>query len=203
MADNIYKSKGTVDNRDRNGITGRKSAVFWLFGLSGSGKSAISTKAEQRLFEKGVLCYRLDGDDLRSGLNADLGFSKEDRSENIRRAAEVAKLMADAGLIVISTFITPLEENRKTAAGIIGGYYNGVYIKCNMDNCIKRDPKGLYKMAMKGEIDDFTGVSAPFEEGGDGIFTIDTVENDEDECVDILVGYILKKTEMKNVDKSD
>lgn len=203
MADNIYKSKGTVDNRDRNSITGRKSAVFWLFGLSGSGKSAISTKAERSLFEKGVLCYRLDGDNLRSGLNADLGFSKEDRSENIRRAAEVAKLMADAGLIVISSFITPLEENRRAASDIIGGYYKGVYIKCDIENCIKRDPKGLYKRAMEGEIDNFTGVSAPFEEGGDGIFTIDTVENDEDECVGMLVEYILKKTELKDVDITD
>ncbi|MFO7610940.1 MAG: adenylyl-sulfate kinase [Clostridia bacterium] len=194
MEKNIFSFEGNICGRDRAGIAGRLGMVFWLYGLSGSGKSVISRLAEEKLFSMGILCYRLDGDNLRIGLNSDLGFSEKDRDENIRRAAETAKLLADAGIIVISAFITPLEENRKTANDILGSLYNGVYVKCDIRTCIERDPKGLYKRAASGEIEDFTGISAPFEEGCGDELVIDTVLHDANECADILVKFILDKT---------
>ncbi len=192
MGCNIFYSNGNINETDREKLTGVKGGVFWLFGLSGSGKSAISRKVEEILVNRGILSFRLDGDNLRSGLNSDLGFSKEDRYENIRRAAETAKLMAGAGVVVLATFITPLKENRKAAENILGPYYNGVYIKCSLETCKNRDPKGLYQKAMKGEIPQFTGVSSPFEEPAGNIFTIDTDNIDEDACVSMLVKYVME-----------
>ncbi|MBN2558076.1 MAG: adenylyl-sulfate kinase [Clostridia bacterium] len=197
MEKNIFSFEGSIRGHDRAGITGRLGMAFWLYGLSGSGKSVISRLAEEKLFSMGILCYRLDGDNLRSGLNSDLGFSKKDRDENIRRAAETAKLLADAGVIVISAFITPLEKNRITAKNILGGLYNGVYIKCDIRTCIERDPKGLYKKAVSGEIEDFTGISAPFDEKSGDDLVIDTVLHNADECADILVRHILSKTALE------
>lgn len=190
MNENIFYSDGNIDEEDRQKLTGHRGGVFWFFGLSGSGKSAITRIAEEMLNEKGILCFRLDGDNLRSGLNSDLGFSIEDRKENIRRAAEAAKLMAKAGIVVLSTFITPLNENRESAQKILGDYYHGIYVKCSVDVCEKRDPKGLYKKAKKGEIKDFTGVSAPFEEPDQCSFTINTEINNEKECAIAAVEYI-------------
>lgn len=190
MGNNIYYSKGNIGDADRENLTGHKGKVFWFFGLSGSGKSAISRAVEENLIKQGVLCFRLDGDNLRSGLNSDLGFSKEDRLENIRRAAETAKLLAEAGVVVLATFITPLIENRDTAKKILGDYYNPMYVKCSVDTCKNRDPKGLYERAINGEIPDFTGVSAPFEEPVDKIFTINTDTTDEKTSVEIAEEYI-------------
>ena len=192
LACNIFYSNGNINEKDREKLTGFKGGVFWLFGLSGSGKSAISRKVEEILINRGILSFRLDGDNLRSGLNSDLGFSKEDRYENIRRAAETAKLMAGAGVVVLATFITPFKENREAAKNILGAYYNGVYIKCSLETCMSRDPKGLYQRAMKGEISRFTGVSAPFEEPDGNIFTINTDALDEDESVSMLVEHVMK-----------
>lgn len=190
MNENIFYSKGNIGDKDRWKLTGHRGGVFWFFGLSGSGKSAITQAAEVMLTQNGILCFRLDGDNLRSGLNSDLGFSKADRSENIRRAAEAAKLLAKAGIVVLATFITPLNENREAARKILEEYYYGIYVKCSVDVCEKRDPKGLYKKAKKGEIPYFTGVSAPFEEPDDYNFVINTEEKNEIACAKAAVGYI-------------
>jgi adenylylsulfate kinase len=191
LSENIFYSKGNVTDKDRENLTGHKGGVFWFFGLSGSGKSAISKAVEVNLNIAGINAFRLDGDNLRRGLNNDLGFSKEDRFENIRRAAETAKLLAQAGVVVLAAFITPLEENRKTAKDILGEYYNGIYVKCRLDTCKDRDPKGLYKKAIDGVIPDFTGISAPFDEPKEDVYSIDTDKLDETSCVKAVTEYII------------
>lgn len=191
MSNNIYYSKGNIEDKDRQNLTGHKNRVFWFFGLSGSGKSAISRAVEETLIDNNVLCYRLDGDNLRSGLNSDLGFSKQDRLENIRRAAETAKLLANAGIVVLATFITPLKENRLVAREIIGTNLNEIFVKCSIETCKARDPKGLYKKAISGEIPNFTGVSAPFEEPDECTYVIDTDNFDEKTCAKKATKYIM------------
>ena len=193
MTKNIFPDRGSTSSKDRKKITGVDPHVFWIYGLSGSGKSAIARRAEKTLIENGILCYRLDGDNLRSGLNKDLGFSVEDRIENIRRAANAARLIADAGVVVIATFITPLRENRTMAREIIGGIFNEIYVKCSVDTCSSRDPKGLYVRAFNGEIQDFTGVSSPFEEPDSDVFTIDTEKLNEIEAAEKAVDYITER----------
>lgn len=190
MGKNIYYSTGNIGDEDRKNLTGYKGRVFWFYGLSGSGKSAISRAVEENLISDGVLSFRLDGDNLRSGLNSDLGFSKNDRIENIRRAAETAKLLAQAGVVVLATFITPLIENRLAAQKILGDYFNEIYVKCSIETCKKRDPKKLYDRAIKGEILDFTGISAPFEEPEKDVFIIDTDNLDEKTGVEIATKHI-------------
>lgn len=193
MTKNIFPDRGSVNKEDRSRLTGVKPQVFWFYGLSGSGKSAIARRVEKALIDKGMLCYRLDGDNLRSGLNSDLGFSAEDRIENIRRAANAAKLIADAGVVVIATFITPLRENRIQARRIIGDIFNEVYVKCSVDTCRERDPKGLYVRAFNGEIQEFTGVSSPLEEPDIETFTIDTEKQDEKESAEKAIEYIIER----------
>ena len=191
MGKNIYYSTGNIGDADRKNLTGHNGRVFWFYGLSGSGKSAISRAVEENLTNNGVLSFRLDGDNLRSGLNNDLGFSKNDRIENIRRAAETAKLLAEAGVVVLATFITPLNENRQTAQKILGSYFNEIFVKCSIEICKTRDPKGLYARAIKGEIPDFTGISAPFEEPDNDVFVIDTDNLDEKICVENATKHIM------------
>lgn len=191
MTKDIFPDRGNVNSNERAEITGVNPRVFWFYGLSGSGKSAIAGKVEKALIEKDILCYRLDGDNLRGGLNKDLGFSVEDRIENIRRAANVAKLIADAGVVVLATFITPLKKNRAQAKEIIGDIFEEVYIKCSVDTCSNRDPKGLYIRAFNGEVQDFTGVSSPFEEPDEMVFTIDTERLDEKESIAVALEYII------------
>jgi len=193
MTENIFPDKGSIGFKERSDITGVNPRVFWFYGLSGSGKSAIAKKVEVMLINQGILCYRLDGDNLRGGLNSDLGFSPEDRKENIRRAANAASLIADAGVVVLAAFITPLEENRKQAGNIIGRLFEEVYVKCTVDTCRQRDPKGLYVRAFNGEIQDFTGVSSPFEEPDENVFTIDTEELGEDESVEKAYRHIIER----------
>ena len=191
MGKNIYYSAGNIAEEDRKNLTGHKGRVFWFYGLSGSGKSAISRTIEENLINSGMLSFRLDGDNLRSGLNSDLGFSKTDRIENIRRAAETAKLLAEAGVVVLATFITPLIENRATAQKILGDYFNEIYVKCSIETCKERDPKRLYERAIKGEIPEFTGISAPFEEPDNDVFIIDTDNLDEKTCVENVTKHIM------------
>jgi adenylyl-sulfate kinase len=137
--------------------------VLWLVGLSGAGKSTIGDALHERLIEEGIQATRLDGDDLRVGLNSDLGFTPEDRSENLRRAAHVAKLFANLGNVTIASFISPLDSDRQRIREILGDQYVEVYIKTSLATCEERDPKGLYKRARSGELKQFTGVSAAFE----------------------------------------
>ena len=192
MGKNIYFSTGNIGDEDRKNLTGHKGKVFWFYGLSGSGKSAISRAVEENLISRGVLSFRLDGDNLRSGLNSDLGFSKMDRIENIRRAAEAAKLLAEAGVVVLATFITPLIENRATAKEILGDYFDEIYVKCSIETCKERDPKGLYERAIKGAIPEFTGISAPFEEPDNDVFILDTDNSDEKTCVENATKHMMK-----------
>ena len=175
--------------RSRTAHNGHPSAVVWLCGLSGSGKSTIANTLEKRLFEMGNRTYVLDGDNTRMGLNKELGFSAVDRLENVRRVAEVAKLMADAGLIVIVSLITPYEEQRKMIREILlDERLLEVYVKCDLETCEQRDPKGLYKKARAGEIKHFTGISDPFEEPANADVVVDSASSDVNECVVTIAG---------------
>ena len=160
----IVKHNFDVSKDHRNKQNGHPSGVIWLYGLSGSGKSTLANKLEKRLFELGNKTYILDGDNTRYGLTKGLGFSREDRDENIRRVAETANLMADAGLIVICSFITPFEQQRELIKTILNNQNQiSVFVDCDIEVCEQRDPKGLYKKARNGEITNFTGISSPFE----------------------------------------
>lgn len=174
----------TITKAHRTGHNGHESAVVWLYGLSGSGKSTIANALEKRLFEMGNHTYCLDGDNTRLGLNKDLGFSSVDRLENVRRVAEVAKLMADAGMIVLVSLITPYEEQRILVKEILKNErFLDVYVECDLATCEQRDPKGLYRKARSGEIPNFTGISDPFEEPVESAFRVNTSQYDRNECV--------------------
>lgn len=163
-ATNITWHQGHVDRADRERIVDQKGVTIWLTGLSACGKSTIAFTLEHALAERGRLAYVLDGDNIRHGLNKNLGFSPEDREENIRRIGEVAKLFTDAGVVAITSFISPYKGDRdKVRALMAPGDFIEVYVQCPVDVCSERDPKGLYKKAIAGEIKDFTGVSAPYE----------------------------------------
>jgi bifunctional enzyme CysN/CysC len=183
------RSKVTPDDRAR--LLRQQATTIWLTGLSGSGKSAIAMELEQRLIEAGHACFVLDGDNIRHGLNRDLGFSPSDRKENIRRIAEVAKLFNDAGLFVITAFISPYREDRNAAREIIGSArFVEVYLSASVDVCERRDPKGLYAKARAGQIAEFTGVSAPYEPPPTPELTIDTGASGLDESVAILFDFL-------------
>lgn len=174
----------TITEAHRTAHNGHPSAVVWLYGLSGSGKSTIANALEKRLFEMGNHTYCLDGDNTRLGLNKDLGFSAIDRLENVRRVAEVAKLMADAGMIVLVSLITPYEEQRSLVKKILKNKrFLDVYVDCDLATCERRDPKGLYKKARAGEIFTFTGISDPFEAPTKEAFRVNSSQYDVNECV--------------------
>ncbi|MEC9490915.1 MAG: adenylyl-sulfate kinase, partial [Halanaerobiales bacterium] len=162
---NINWHDGKIDKAAREKNLGQKGMVIWFTGLSASGKSTIAVEVEKMLFNKGYAVYRLDGDNMRFGLNKDLGFSAADREENIRRIGEVAALFADAGLITLASFISPYQEGRDAARKAAGkDSFIEVYVRAEVDTCAERDPKGLYAKVKSGEIDNFTGISAPYEE---------------------------------------
>ena len=153
-----------VDRAARRARNGHSSAVIWLTGLPAAGKSTLAAGVESGLFARGVQVYGLDGDDLRRGICRDLGFSPEDRSENLRRAGEIAALFADAGMIVLASFISPYRRERDAArAAVAPSPFIEVFVDCPLDECVRRDPKGLYRRALAGDLQDFTGVSAPYE----------------------------------------
>jgi bifunctional enzyme CysN/CysC len=163
---NIFWSEGTVTPKQRYARNGHKGAVVWFTGLSGSGKSTLSHALERELFNLGIQTYILDGDNVRHGLNSNLGFSPDDRVENIRRVAEVAKLMSEAGVVVITAFISPYQADRRRARAVAaeaGVDFYEIYVNADLATCEERDPKGLYKKARSGEIAEFTGISAPYE----------------------------------------
>jgi bifunctional enzyme CysN/CysC len=170
--------------------------VLWFTGLSGAGKSTLAVEIEQRLFRRGYQAYVLDGDNVRRGLNANLGFSPEDRAENIRRVGEVAALMADAGLIVITAFISPYRSDRDRARQAAGSAFHEIYIEADLATCERRDPKGLYKRARKGEIGEFTGISAPYEPPDAPDLVVDTATLTVDECVARILDHIAKHFEI-------
>jgi adenylylsulfate kinase len=163
-ATNIVWHQGAVTREDREKLNGHRGATVWLTGLSGSGKSTIAVDLEKRLLERGVRAYILDGDNIRHGLNKNLGFSPEDRTENIRRIGEVAKLFTDAGLVVLTAFISPYRADRDQVRKIMkDGDFIEVLVDAPVEVCEQRDVKGLYKKARAGEIKEFTGISAPYE----------------------------------------
>ena len=164
MSTNLTKHNFLVSREQREKNNGHPGIVIWFTGLSASGKSTIANKLDVELNKKGLRTYILDGDNVRMGLNKDLGFSPESRKENIRRISEVAKLFADSGAIVMTAFISPYREDRDSARDVIGKDYVEVFVNTPIEECIKRDPKGLYKKAIAGEIKGFTGIDAPYEE---------------------------------------
>ncbi len=193
--DNIYPIFDTlVSKPQKESLLQQKGKVIWMVGLSGSGKSTLARAVENTLHQQQKVTMLLDGDNLRTGVNNNLGFSPEDRTENIRRAAEVAKLFANCGLITICSLISPTEEIRRMAQSIIGDNYYEVYINCPLEVCEQRDVKGLYAKARRGEIPDFTGVSAPFEEPVSPHLRIPTHQQSLEESNTLLVNKILEVT---------
>jgi len=175
VSGNITWSKGKVTAAERSQLMRHDAATIWLTGLSGAGKSTIAYELEKRMFEHGHIVYALDGDNMRHGLNRDLGFTHTDRTENIRRIAEVAKLFNNAGIFVVAAFISPYKADRAMASEIIGAdNFIETYLAAGLDVCEQRDPKGLYKKARAGTICDFTGVSAPYEAPENPALVIDT-----------------------------
>ncbi|MCY6991430.1 adenylyl-sulfate kinase [Staphylococcus argensis] len=188
---NITWHDSEVTKQDRQQLHGHKSATLWFTGLSGSGKSTISVELEKSLFEHKKHVFRLDGDNVRHGLNKNLGFSPEDRQENIRRIGEVSKLMVDAGLITITAFIYPYREDRDNVRAMLDDdEFIEIYTKCSVEECERRDPKGLYKKARTGEIPEFTGISAPYEEPRNPEITIDTEQLDVKDAVTQILNYL-------------
>ncbi|WP_309380484.1 adenylyl-sulfate kinase [Cerasicoccus frondis] len=181
---------------DREAALKQRSHVFWLFGLSGSGKSTLALALERELFNRGLFAQVLDGDNIRSGLNKDLGFSDEDRLENIRRIGEVAKLFKDAGVITITSFICPKEELRQMAKEIVGAEdFSDVYVKASYEQCQERDPKGLYKKVQAGQVKQFTGKDSGFEEPAAPALIIDTENETIEQSVQRLLNYVLERVQ--------
>jgi adenylylsulfate kinase len=193
-ATNITWHQQQVTREDRERLLGQKGVTVWLTGLSGSGKSTIAVAAEEALVSRGRLAYVLDGDNIRHGLNKNLGFSPEDRTENIRRIGEVAKLFTDAGLVVFTSFISPYRADRDLVRSIHdAGRFVEVHVAASVETCESRDVKGLYKKARAGEIKDFTGISAPYEAPEKPELLIDTNGESVEQSVERLVGYLSAK----------
>jgi len=191
MPNNIKWHKGKVTREDRWRLNGHKSALVWFTGLPGAGKSTLSCELEYRLHKRGLRTYILDGDNIRHGLCDDLGFSPEDRRENLRRVGEVARLFVDAGILTIAAFASPYRTDRKKVRNLFKeGEFIEVYVKCPLEICELRDPKGLYKKARKGEIKGLTGLSAPYEAPQEPEIVVETDKMSVDECVEKIMKYL-------------
>ena len=195
MAQNIYPIfEKMLQREDRETLLNQKGIMIWFTGLSGSGKSTLAIALERELHQKGILCRILDGDNIRSGINNNLGFSEADRTENIRRIAEVAKLFVDCGIVTLADFISPTNAIRQMAAEIIGKEdFLEVYVSTPIEECEKRDVKGLYAKARRGEIKDFTGISSPFEQPESPFITLDTSCQPLEESVKSLMAKIMPR----------
>lgn len=198
-ATNIYPIFDRMMSRDdKEQLLRQRGMMLWFTGLSGSGKSTVAIALERELHSRGLLCRILDGDNIRSGINNNLGFSAEDRVENIRRIAEVGRLFVDTGIITIAAFISPNNQLREMAAEIIGkNDFVEVFVSTPLEECEKRDVKGLYAKARRGEIKNFTGISAPFEAPEHPDITLDTSKLPVEESVKILLDYVLPKAVLK------
>jgi adenylylsulfate kinase len=193
-ATNIVWHQGAVTRADREKVNGHKSCVVWLTGLSGSGKSTIAVDLEKRLCERGVRTYILDGDNIRHGLNKNLGFSPADRTENIRRIGEVAKLFTDAGVVALTAFISPYRADRDQVRAIMAaGDFVEVHVDCPVEVCEQRDVKGLYKKARAGEIKEFTGISAPYEAPEKAELVINTAGQSVEASSKQILAYLEKQ----------
>ncbi len=190
-ATNITWHKHKVSREEREKLLRQKGVILWFTGLSGCGKSTVANEVSHRLHQMGKLSYILDGDNIRHGLNKDLGFSPEDRAENIRRISEVANLFADAGIITITAFISPYRKDRDFCRKLAGdGRFIEIYVKASVETCEKRDPKGLYKKARAGEIKEFTGISAPYEEPLNPEIILDSDNLTIEEEVEKVMNYL-------------
>ena len=188
---NITWSHSDVSAEERRALMGHGAATVWFTGLSGSGKSTIAIAVERQLVAQGLHAYVLDGDNIRHGLNSNVGFSPEDRTENIRRIGEVAKLFNDAGVIVMAAFVSPYREDRdRVRATLPEGMFVEVMVECPLEECERRDVKGLYKKARAGEIKEFTGISAPFEAPEKPEIMLATAESTAEECATQVLDYL-------------
>lgn len=191
--ENIYPIT-MMTRQDKETLLGQRGMMVWFTGLSGSGKSTVALGVEQELHRRGILCRILDGDNIRAGINSNLGFSPEDRRENIRRIAEVGKLFVQTGIVTLACFVSPTEEIRQLARDIIGPEdFLEVYVSTPLEECERRDVKGLYARARRGEVKDFTGISAPFETPQHPALSIDTSRFTREECVRQVVQLIITK----------
>jgi adenylylsulfate kinase len=194
----IVPHQHKINRHRRCELLGQQSKVLWFTGLSGSGKSTIAGRVEETLYERGFTTYLLDGDNMRTGLNSDLGFTEKDRRENIRRIGEVAKLFIDSGVIVIAALISPLKTDRKMVRDMVGNdEFIEIFINCPLEVCEERDTKGLYKKARNGEIKDFTGVSSPFEPPVKPEIEIFSNEMSAKSAADRIVKLVLPKFELE------
>jgi adenylylsulfate kinase len=200
-SENLIKQSFDVTTEMRGGLLGHQSCCLWFTGLSGSGKSTLANLVETKLFDLGFHTFVLDGDNMRHGLNKDLGFSDQDRIENIRRVAEVSKLFVDAGIIVLSSFISPFIKDREFARSLVSDQkFYEIYCECPIEICEKRDVKGLYKKARNNEILNFTGISSPYEKPVNADLVINTAQIGVDDAVAKIVDMLLQK---KIINKSD
>lgn len=191
---NIVWHDASVTKEERRKKNNYGSYVLWFTGLSGSGKSTLANALARYLFENNIQTYVLDGDNIRHGLNKDLGFTDEDRKENIRRIGEVSKLFVDSGQIVLTAFISPFREDRQQVKDILSeNEFFEVYVKCSLDECEVRDPKGLYKKARNNEIKHFTGIDSPYEEPENPAIIVDTETQDIEQSVKQIVSFLIEK----------
>ncbi|WP_368490900.1 adenylyl-sulfate kinase [Clostridium sp. BJN0013] len=192
---NISWHRALVNREMREKLLGQNGILIWFTGLSGSGKSTIASELEMRLYNMGRLTYLLDGDNVRHGLNSNLGFTKEDRIENIRRIAEVCKLFVDSGIITISTFISPFKDDRDKVRKLLGKDFVEVYVDCPLEVCESRDPKGIYKKARNGKIKDFTGVDSPYEVPDNPEIVVSTNLDTVQQCVNKILDFLSCKVQ--------
>lgn len=198
IVNNIHPIFDRMQSREeKEQQLGQRGITVWFTGLSGSGKSTIAIALEQRLSQMGILCRILDGDNVRTGINRGLGFSEEDRRENIRRIAEVCRLFTHTGIVTLAAFVSPTQELRTLAEEIIGAEdFAEIHVSTPLEECERRDIKGLYAKARRGEIGDFTGISSPFEEPQHPALRIDTTNKRVDECVDEVLNIIEKRIKL-------
>jgi adenylylsulfate kinase len=195
-ATNVHWHGGEVTREDRAEILKHQGATLWFTGLSGSGKSTVAVELEKALAQRGVLCYRLDGDNVRMGINKNLGFSAEDRTENIRRIGEISKLFVDAGILVLSSFISPYRADRDTVRELhdAGGMsFLEIFVDCSLEEAEKRDPKGLYKKARAGEIKNFTGIDDPYDAPVNPELHLHSDQQSLEEEVEAIISMLLER----------
>jgi len=190
---NITWHQGAITREDRERLHGHQAAILWFTGLSGSGKSTLAHAVEEKLFELGCSSYVLDGDNIRHGLNKNLGFSPEDRTENIRRIGEVSKLFVDAAVFALTAFISPYRADRDQVRALAPERFVEIYCQCSLDVCEQRDPKGLYKKARAGQIPEFTGISAPYEEPLSPELVVQTDQESLEESTEKVLAFLRKQ----------
>src|SRR5690554_1228950 len=197
MDTNIFEHNFNISRKHRTVLKKHQPVLIWFTGLSGSGKSTIANAVEQALFQRNIHTYLLDGDNVRKGINSNLSFSPEDRTENIRRIGEIANLMIDAGLVVLASFVSPYREDRENVRGIVGGNnFIEVFVNTPIEECERRDVKGLYEKARKGEIQNFTGINAPYEVPLAADIEVDTTNQNLEEIVNLIIKQILEKIQV-------